>query len=179
METNITHEDLTQMIVRAATDVSATMLNLELTAEEAYTNQSDPGSTHGVVSLIGLAGDWVGTGSLACSSAFACLLSSRLLMSSCEAVDEEVLDAMAEITNMIIGNVKTLLEERLGRLGMSTPTVVYGHNFTARSIGKSEWTVVPFQHDGHRLEIQLCLAPNRDSRIRPRHGFAVPQPVRA
>jgi chemotaxis protein CheX len=180
MQAPITHDDLTQMIVQATTDVSSTMLSLELTAGDAYTNQNDPGPTNGVVSLIGLAGAWVGTGSVACSSAFACLLSSQLLMAECEVVDEDVLDAVAEITNMIIGNVKTLLEERLGPLGLSIPTVVFGHNFTTRSIGKSAWTVVPFQHGEHKLEVQLNLAPNQDGRSKVRHGFsAPPQSVQA
>ena len=78
------------------------------------------------------------------------------------AVDDEVLDAVAEVTNMILGNVKTSLEERLGPMGLSIPTVIYGRNFSSRTVGKQEWTVVPFDCDGERLEVQLCLAEQRD-----------------
>src|SRR5208337_4345250 len=96
------------------------------------------------MSLIGLAGSWVGSGSLACSSGFAAKIASALLMAPYEAIDEDVLDAVAEVTNMIIGNVKTALEDRLGAMGLSTPTIIYGTNFQTRSSGNQEWTVVPF-----------------------------------
>ena len=91
----------------------------------------------GVVSLIGLAGAWVGSGSLACSASCAAKIASALLMTPYTAIDEDVLDAVAEVTNMIIGNVKTALESRLGAMGLSTPTVIYGRNFQTRSSGQS------------------------------------------
>ena len=174
MPEQFTHEDLARMIVDATKEVSTTMLGLELEAGTAYKIENEPSPKDGVVSLIGLAGTWVGTGSISCNSDFACLLSSQLLMSEYSAVNEEVLDAIAEITNMIIGNVKTLLEERVGPLGLSIPTVVYGLNFTTRSGGRNEWTVVPFHHDGKAMEIQLCLAPNRDGHPAFRQGFDAP-----
>jgi chemotaxis protein CheX len=103
----------------------------------------------------------MGTGSIACSAAFACKISSQLLMAEYSAVDEEVLDAVAEVTNMVVGNVKTLLEEILGPLGLSIPTVIFGRNFTSRSAGTNEWTVVPFLADGVRFQVQVCLAQNK------------------
>ena len=48
---------------------------------------------------------------------FACKMASHLLLTEYGAVDEDVLDAVAEVTNMIIGNVKTTLENRLGADG--------------------------------------------------------------
>ena len=56
-------------------------------------------------------------------------MGANMLMTEASAVNEEVLDAMAELTNMVIGNVKTKLESQLGPLGLSIPTVVYGRNF--------------------------------------------------
>lgn len=159
----INHDELVAMVRSAAADVFATMLGSELEPGTAYTDNAAPVSSHGVVSLIGLAGAWVGTGSISCTAPFACKLASQLMMSEYSAVDDEVLDAVAEITNMIIGNVKTSLEENLGPMGLSIPTVIYGRNFSSRTVGKQEWTIVPFTAGGERLEVQICLAPNRDS----------------
>ena len=50
---------------------------------------------------------------------------------------------MAELTNMIIGSVKTDLESQLGPLGLSIPTVVFGRNFKTRSAGTAEWIARP------------------------------------
>jgi chemotaxis protein CheX len=93
------------------------------------------------------------------------------MMSEYAAVDDEVLDAVAEVTNMILGNVKTALEERIGPMGLSIPTVIYGRNFSSKTVGKQEWTVVPFDCEGERLEVQLCLAEQRDS-MKPRVALA-------
>ena len=71
-----------------------------------------------MVSLIGLAGPWVGSGSLSCTAAFACKIASHFLSTEYAAINEDVLDSVAEVTNMIIGNVKTKLEGKTedGRL---------------------------------------------------------------
>jgi chemotaxis protein CheX len=82
------------------------------------------------------------------------------------AIDDEVLDAVAEVTNMIVGNVKTALDDVIGPMGLSIPTVIYGRNFTSRTVGKQDWTIVPFKVENELFEVQICLAP-RDS-ARPR-----------
>ena len=116
-----------------------------------------------VSSLIGLAGSWTGTGSLCCSAPLACRLCSQLLLTDVRAVDEEVLDAIAELTNMIIGSVKNDLELRLGPLGLSIPTVVYGRNFRTRSTPAPQWTSVRFLWDGDPLLVRLSLTPSEPS----------------
>jgi chemotaxis protein CheX len=76
-------------------------------------------------------------------------------------VEEDVLDAVAEIANMVIGNFKTTAETHLGLLGLSIPTVIYGLNFRARTAGKEQWIVVPFRSGGDVLDVKICLTPNR------------------
>jgi chemotaxis protein CheX len=154
------HEIVVDRIRHATADVFSTMLSLEVPAGEATLEAGTPEPNDGVVSLIGVAGAWAGTGSLTCSPELACLVSSQLLMTEFTAVDEEVLDAVAELTNMIIGGVKTDLESELGPLGLSIPTVVFGRNFQTRSAGSAEWTVVRFLVGTDVLTVKLCLAPN-------------------
>jgi chemotaxis protein CheX len=170
------HEKLTAAIIAATNEVFATMLGLELTPQSSYVEHKASRPTDGVVSLIGLAGSWVGTGSITCSSELACKLSGQFLMSEYEAVNEEVLDAVAEVTNMIIGNVKTIIEEELGPLGLSIPTVVFGRNFTTLTIGTNDWTIVPFSCSGEKLEVNICLTRAKtDFHVRP--GFVSPAAV--
>lgn len=173
---NFSQDELAQILTAAATDVFTTMLAVDPVPQESYTDSAPSLLTNGVVSLIGLAGPWVGTGSISCTAEFARRIASQLMMAEYEAVNDEVLDAVAEVTNMIIGNVKTVLEERLGSMGLSIPTVIYGRNFSSRTLGRQDWLVVPFELDGERLEVQLCLAPGRDG-SRPRLALADQQPV--
>jgi chemotaxis protein CheX len=147
-------------ITSSAINVFSTMLGVEVGAAESKIEGSAPEPNDGVVSFIGIAGTWAGTGSLSCSPHMACRICSALLMSEFSSVDEEVLDAVAELTNMIIGSVKTDLEAELGPLGLSIPTVVFGRNFKTRSAGTTEWISVVFHWDGEDLLVKMCLTPN-------------------
>jgi len=185
METNtdpaqaISQDELVQAIRSATDEVFTTMLNLTVVAGDVFEEKEEAVPSSGVVSLIGLAGSWVGSGSLACSAGCASKIASALLMASYTAIDEDVLDAVAEVTNMIIGNVKTALEGRLGAMGLSTPTVIYGRNFQTRSSGNQKWTVVPFSLGEDRMCVQVCIAPNDESgKKTTRTGFPVPHLVR-
>jgi chemotaxis protein CheX len=171
----ITQDELVEAVKNATHEVFSTMLNLELVAGGVFVEKQEKTPTSGVVSLIGLAGPWVGTGSLACTAGLACKIASAFLMAEYPAICEDVLDSVAEVTNMIIGNVKTMLENRLGGMGLSTPTVIYGRNFQTRSSKNREWTVVPFDCGGERLCVQVCIVPNTEAgekTIRP--GYPVP-----
>jgi chemotaxis protein CheX len=164
--------NLQQLIVdsigQSVTQVFSTMLGVEIRAGEASLEHGTPEANDGVVSFIGVAGAWTGTGSLACSSKLACRICSHMLMTETLAINEEVLDAVAEVTNMIIGCVKTDLEPHLGPLGLSLPTVVFGRNFRTKSTGSTQWNVVRFPWEDGLLLVKLCLAPNE------RAGHAIP-----
>lgn len=158
------HTTIVESLIRSASLVFSTMLGSEFSSAEVTVKGTVVGSdseTHdGVVSFIGIAGSWAGTGSLTCSPAVACRVCTQMLMTEATAVDEEVLDAVAELTNMVIGSVKTDLESELGPLGLSIPIVVFGRNFKTRTAGTAEWIHVRFLWDGDPLLIKMCLAPN-------------------
>jgi len=177
IELSLSHDEIAEAIQTAAHEVFATMLGIEIMSHARMTEQTVAAApSGGVVSLIGLAGAWAGTGSLSCTAHFACKMSSQFLMTELPAVDEEVLDAVAEITNMIIGNVKTMLELKVGSMGLSTPPVIFGRNFQTRSARIHDWTVVRFTCGEDQFYVQLCLAPNRDGSVRGlRPGFQFPQ----
>lgn len=150
---------LVDSIERSAINVFATMLGVELGPGEASIERSTPESNDGVVSFIGVAGTWAGTGIVFCSPELACRVCNQMLMTDNREVNEEVLDAVGELTNMIIGSVKNDLEVELGPLGLSIPTVVFGRNFRTKSAGTMDWVVVRFHWEGEILLVKMCLAP--------------------
>ena len=158
------HNMIAQSLIRSTSDVFSTMLGTELPAGEVTVEGTVEGAasepSDGVVSFIGIAGSWAGTGSVTCSAAMACRVCAAMLMTETPSVNEDVLDAVAEITNMIIGSVKTDLEAELGPLGLSIPTVVFGRNFKTRSAAAAEWIHVRFLWDTDPLRIKMCLAPS-------------------
>jgi CheY-specific phosphatase CheX len=164
----VSRDAIVDMLHRVTGEVLSTMLNLEAKPEESYT-EHQPGKSDGVVSFVGLAANqWAGTGSLHCESDVACILASRFMMSEINHVDDEVMDAFGELTNMIIGNFKTQLETHLGPMALSIPTVVYGKNFSTRSPGHEDWIVVPFVWETNRLNVRLCLKSRPEIPAYPR-----------
>lgn len=160
--------EIAEIVSSASDEVFSTMLNLRLDRGKVSVDRTNPPNFDGVLVLVGIAGTWLGLGRIAMSPRFACEIASGLLLTPCEVVNEEVLDAVAEIGNMIIGSVKVSLEEHLGALNLSVPTVLYGINYQARSMGATEWTVVPFKCGDEALEVRFCLMPATVA-IRGRH----------
>ncbi len=95
----ISHQQLALVIQNATTEVFATMLRVDLEAGDSYRDQVAAASSNRVISFIGLAGRWVGAGSIACSPNFACQIASLLMRAEYTDVDDDVLDALGEGTN--------------------------------------------------------------------------------
>jgi len=147
----IGRDTIVEMVHDVTGEVLSTMLNLDA-AQDAVYGEMQHGKSDGVVSFVGLAGpQCVGTGSLQCSSDVACRLAGRFLMSEYAFVDDEVLDAFGELTNMVIGNFKTALEGHLGAIGLSIPTVV------------------PFSWGDDRLYVRVCLKAKDSAEAPPLH----------
>jgi chemotaxis protein CheX len=154
------------------------MLGVELAPGEIVASASANDPHTEVVALIGVAGAWAGAGSISCSAVTACKVCSHMLMMDAQSVNEEVLDAVAELTNMIIGNVKTELEARVGPLGLSIPTVVFGKNFQTKTSGAPGWIVLRFPWGADMLTVKVCLAPqNREPHPTPRSMLERTAPI--
>jgi chemotaxis protein CheX len=158
----VTQQEIEQAIAKASREVFETMLNLPLEIDSsAMRSAIEPEAYHGVVALVGVAGSWTGTGHLSCSPKFAQQLAGALLLAEYDTVNDDVLDAVAEVANMIVGNVKTLFEERLGPLGLTVPTVIYGRNYQTRSAGVKDWVLVRLRSGEETMDVNFCLMPSR------------------
>jgi chemotaxis protein CheX len=154
---------ITEMVCAATREVFQTMLNLDVEPGDSFTETGNSESYDGLVALVGIAGKWTGMGSIYCSSELAMRVASLMFMTEMTSVNLEVLDAMSELANMIVGNVKSMLETDLGALGLSIPTVIYGRNYQALSGGARQRLVIPFQCEAMRLDVKICLVEGHDS----------------
>jgi chemotaxis protein CheX len=155
-----TPEDLYEAIRRATEQVFATMLNMEIEACAPIFEHDFPGHFDGVISFVGMAGAWLGTGGLSVDSSFARRIAASFLMMDFPAVDDDVLDAIGELTNIIIGNVKGTVEQFVGPMALSTPTCIVGNNLTAHSLGRHRWTVIRFRCGEDKLDVMMHLVPH-------------------
>lgn len=154
-------DQLAATVISATSDVFATMLGLPVEVETVRKGDDEPDTFDGVVALVGVGGSYTGSGRIYCGSQFACQVAGALVGAEYRNVDEEVLDGIAEVANMIIGNVKTKIEEAVGPLGLSVPTVIFGRNYQARTASVHDWIIVPFRCGVHNMEVRFCIMPSR------------------
>jgi chemotaxis protein CheX len=158
-------QEIVNAVHSATAEVFSTMLGMEVSPEASHTDQASPSVNDGVMAFVGVAGPWMGNGVISCSAAFACRLCATFLMTEASAVNEEVLDAVGELANMVIGNFKTSAEAIVGPLNLSVPTVIYGRNFTSKSLGYTDWIVMPFRCEDETFEIRIWFAPAAESTV--------------
>jgi chemotaxis protein CheX len=162
------HEHLLTVIQNITSQVFSTMLDLTVVPDAVSVHTEPLIPSNGLVALVGMAGAVSGSGCLCLSRTLACQAASRFLMAEYAEVNDEVLDAVAELSNMIIGGLKTSLEEELGPMGLSLPTIIFGDNYVTRSPSLGERIVVSFRcEDGEvseQFSIVVCLISQNQSR---------------
>src|SRR5882757_9506881 len=78
-----------------------TMAGMKASVGTEYPHHQKDGVSRSVAGVIGWVGNWNGTGILECTPEFACKLSNLMLGSEMVSLNEDALDAVAEITNII------------------------------------------------------------------------------
>ncbi len=135
---------LTQM---AATEVSL----LKPTIQEKYTTNGD------IAGMIGmLSGTMKGTITISFERDAAFEIIENMLGEKHEDLDDEVADAVGELTNMIYGNAKTTLNKLGYGFEMAIPTVITGpYKITSYHSGAT--LVVPFKTKTASLFVEITV----------------------
>ncbi|WP_186775406.1 chemotaxis protein CheX [Rubripirellula tenax] len=103
-------------------DVFKTMLNVEVTSDDAVpSNQQIFCSVSGTIGLTGsIAGDVI----VCLDESLAMHVTGAMLGQAYTEIDDDVIDAVGELTNMIAGSAKGRLEQY--DLSLALPTVILG-----------------------------------------------------
>ena len=157
----IDQESLTSIVIETTQEVFSTMLDMRVQclgpAEDA------PSSEAGLIALVGITGDWTGSGFFGCSPRMAATIYGRMLgecpHSDPGVVNEEILDITAEMSNMLIGNMKNAIARLVGPLAISIPTVIHGRNFRLRNGSGLRGVSLMFEAEADRFEIRIALSP--------------------
>ncbi len=118
-----------------------TMLSCSLTRGEPFVkNNLEP--EHEISGVIGLSGKAKGTVVLSLSREAASRATAELLQKPLEEVDDDVTDAIGELTNIIAGGAKAQLEQLA--LSASLPNVITGKGHAVRFPGEARPICIPF-----------------------------------
>ncbi len=117
----------------------------------------DNRATHAVSGVIGLSGKAVGTVVLSLSEAVALKAAATMLMAEATEINDDVLDAVGELTNMVAGRAKAELEEF--ELMVSLPSVITGLGHEIHFPSNVTPLSIAFDTDWGPLTLEVGLAP--------------------
>lgn len=123
-----------------------------------------PSSTIGpeqVAALIGLSGPMRGTVVLAFPVATALKIAGRLIGEDPQEIDEEALDAVAEVVNIVAGGAKSRLSQGSGPpMDLGLPTTIVGDRYSVVPPSEASWIELPFDSELGGFLLRVAFEPN-------------------
>lgn len=113
-----------------------------------------------VTGIIGMTSDDI-SGSMIVSFSEPCILkivANMLMEDPRPKIDEEVVDAVGEITNMICGGAKAELAKVSHKFDLATPTMVVGKGVEISYYSKDPTVVIPFDTEDGPFVVEANLS---------------------
>ncbi len=112
-----------------------------------------------VTGLIGMAGSEI-NGNMILSFEKATILSivSKMVMEEFSEINDDVTDAVGELTNMISGGAKKLLSEHGLSFDMATPIMIVGQNVELKQLSDHPVISIDFTTDSGKFWVEANLA---------------------
>lgn len=83
---------------------------------------------------------------------------SNMLGEELSAINHEIIDGAGEITNMIFGQAKVVLNERGYGIKMALPQVVSGKGHSLSAISKGPGIMIPFTSSAGEFFVEITLS---------------------
>lgn len=142
-------------------NVLSTMADIEAKAGKPFINKKR--TTLGDVSgLINISGSARGTMALSLETGTILKIVNNMLYENYTEIDEQILDAVGELTNMIAGQARGKLSEQGMSFQASTPEVVLGKDKKMKHLKKAPILAIPFETPDGNLIVEVCFAPNEE-----------------
>ena len=170
-----TYDSIVEDIISCTKEVFQTMIPMDIKCDGSFYQKEDMISTD-VISLVSFTGDYSGIVAFFGSTGMAIKITSEMLGMEINEIDQDVKDAMGELTNMIGGTLKNKVSETFGAMHLSVPIVIAGANMSISSSSKDKksvqfstgvtcdstnsWMMTPFSSDGDTFNIGLVVKKN-------------------
>lgn len=170
MSIEVIMESVALDITSSTKTLFETMIMLDLQPNDAFYEDEKHIKTD-VIGMVSFTGKYHGVIALFCSRKFALKVASAMLMTELTEFDNDVKDAVGEVTNMIAGNVKTKLVAQYGEMNLSIPIVIAGEGLSITAVNnhpvvadttlscfsKDPWLMTPFTSNGEKFDVGLLL----------------------
>lgn len=126
-------------------DVMQTMCFVEPKMQKPFLRDPSQPATGYVSGIMGVVGELTGTIALSFEKGAAVKLVSNFLSMDISEVDDDVADAVGELTNMVSGAAKKIFSDQDIKFNIAIPTVVSGENHTIHHVKELPCIVLPFE----------------------------------
>jgi len=110
-----------------------------------------------VTGIIGITGETNGTISVTFDSESILTIVSNMFGEEITEIDDDVIDAVGELTNMISGQARKELEKVGIIFQAAIPSVISGKNHRIVHIAKGQKIAIPFSIANGKFTIEVCL----------------------
>lgn len=153
---------LSDIDVRATVSASVIETFSAMLSMEIQPVEGEPPPGQGIRRMVGtlnFAGKVTGIFNTQITFDFGRLMASSLLGMEPEEVESgtEIRDLIAEITNIVGGNLKSALNDSGYPCVLSTPSITFGTDFSIKSLNMDRFDRYAFQKDDHVLIIEVGL----------------------
>ncbi len=141
----------------ATINVIKTMAFVEAKPGKPYLKENSTASGD-VSGIIGLTGDNEGTLSITFSQSCIEAILTNMLGEKVSGINDEVRDAVGEITNMISGDARRVLDDEGLKLSAAIPTVISGAHHVISHISSGPTIAIPFDTEHGPFTVEVCFA---------------------
>ncbi len=142
--------------LEAAMNVLKTMAMIEAAPGKPFIKKDDT-AMGDVSGIIGITGAAQGSMSISFESPCICSVVTNLFGIQVDEINDEVKDAVGEMTNMICGDARRRLEASGISLQAGTPTVVSGKNHSITHIHTGPCLAVPFETSNGKFVLEVAF----------------------
>jgi len=140
--------------------------------------KKDRAATGDVTGLIGVSGFATGTIALTMSQGAILNIVTNMVGEEYTRINDDVADAVGELTNMISGQARRALSENGMNFKASTPSVIVGKGHQVNHVGAGPILSIPFSTDGGDFIVEVCFASSEkveeDPKAAPRREAPAP-----
>lgn len=149
--------DIEKFINNAAIEVFDMMLSMEI--EPCEVNDTALVDGGRIVGAVSFAGDVTGNVSVQVTQSFGEVITANMLGIDIEEIedDEEVNDAVGELSNMIGGNLKSRFCDSGFPCELSIPSVTTGSDFKIENLGWTRHEQYAFKHQQYTALVEVCM----------------------
>jgi len=148
--------NLINPFIDATLNVLGTMASTRARAGKPYIKK-DKVARGDVTGVIGLTGEARGTISVSFSEKSILAIVSNMFGEEIKELNEEINDAVGELSNMISGQARKMLEDLGKTLHGAIPSVIMGKNHTLTHMTTSPVIAIPFSTDNGDFTIEVCI----------------------